>query len=64
ENIYGSDEHSSDGIEGQREHIIVGAKSTGREHQQTGGSRENVTVIATICAEGTALPPTVIFKGK
>ncbi|KAI5822183.1 CENP-B protein, partial [Schizophyllum commune Tattone D] len=51
-------------MEGQREHVVVGAKSTGRAHQQTGGSRENVTVIATICADGTALPPTVIFKGK
>ncbi|KAI5887752.1 CENP-B protein [Schizophyllum commune H4-8] len=51
-------------MEGQREYVIVGRKSKGRAHQQSGGSRENITVIITICADGTALPPTVIFEGK
>ncbi|KAI4519568.1 hypothetical protein K525DRAFT_205727, partial [Schizophyllum commune Loenen D] len=51
-------------MEGQREYVIVGRKSKGRAHQQSGGSRENITVIVTICTDGTALPPTVIFKGK
>jgi hypothetical protein len=28
------------------------------------GNRELVTVIETICADGTSLKPTAIFKGK
>ena len=26
--------------------------------------RQNITVLATICADGTALPPCIVFKGK
>src|SRR5712672_433413 len=34
------------------------------QHQQRSGERENITVIVTICADGTSLPPAVIFKGE
>ncbi|KAH9165070.1 hypothetical protein EDB89DRAFT_1858704, partial [Lactarius sanguifluus] len=27
-------------------------------------NRENITVLPTICADGTTLPPTVIYKGE
>ncbi|KAI0039390.1 hypothetical protein FA95DRAFT_1027873 [Auriscalpium vulgare] len=33
-------------------------------YQQRNGIRENITVIATICGDGTSLPPAVIFKGQ
>ena len=31
---------------------------------QRSRKRENVTVMVTICADGTSLPPAVIFKGE
>ena len=34
------------------------------QHEQTEGNRENVTAVVTICADGTTVTPTVIFKGK
>jgi hypothetical protein len=33
-------------------------------YQQRGGTRENITIIVTICADGTSTPPAVIFKGN
>jgi hypothetical protein len=45
--IFGSDE--------------VGVLARGSERER--GTRENTTVIVTICADGTSIPPTVIFKG-
>lgn len=38
---------------------------TGRKtlYQRNDGPRETITVIATIFADGTSLPPTIIFKG-
>jgi hypothetical protein len=43
---------------------VIGAKGKKVQYQQRKGTRENITVLATICANGTALPPAVIFKGK
>jgi len=34
------------------------------QHKQGGADRENVTAIVTICADGTTLRPTIIFKGQ
>lgn len=34
------------------------------QHIQRGGNRENVTVMITVCGDGSALVPTVLFKGK
>ena len=63
-NIYGSDEV---GIQtqggGEREHVF-GAHKKAAPYQQHGGTRENITVIVTICADGTSTPPAVIFKGN
>ncbi|KAF8220795.1 DDE-domain-containing protein, partial [Tricholoma matsutake] len=43
---------------------IIGPKGKKVQHQQRSGDRENTTVIVTICAYGTSLPPAVIFKGE
>lgn len=43
---------------------VTGAQGTKTQHQQGGANRENVTAIVTICADGTTLHPTVIFKAK
>jgi hypothetical protein len=63
ETTYGSDEIGCSGSTGQRERVM-GAKRSGPQYQQIGGDRENITVIVTICADGTSIAPTVIFKGK
>jgi len=40
------------------------AQKKGLHYQQVVGSQENTTVLVTICADGSALPPAVIFKEK
>ncbi|EIW86302.1 DDE-domain-containing protein [Coniophora puteana RWD-64-598 SS2] len=42
----------------------IGICGAGGVYQQQAGKRETITVIATICADGTLLPPAVIFKDK
>jgi hypothetical protein len=44
--------------------VITRAEYYGRRSMLQPGNREWVTVIESICAEGWALPPYVIFKGK
>ena len=53
----------SNTFSGEKEWVI-GARQAAMEHQQQDGNRENVTVLMTICVDGTALPPTAIFKGR
>ncbi|KAF9226953.1 hypothetical protein BS17DRAFT_635620, partial [Gyrodon lividus] len=36
----------------------------GLQYQQCTGSHKNMMVIVSICADGTAKPPTVILKGN
>ncbi|KAH8794362.1 hypothetical protein DL96DRAFT_1450733, partial [Flagelloscypha sp. PMI_526] len=43
---------------------VLGRKGTKRQHRIGSNCRENVTVIVTICADGTTLVPTIIFKGQ
>ncbi|KDQ08328.1 hypothetical protein BOTBODRAFT_118813, partial [Botryobasidium botryosum FD-172 SS1] len=43
---------------------VVGARGTKTQHRQGGGDHENVTALVTICADGTALRPMIIYKGK
>ncbi|KAJ3991507.1 hypothetical protein F5050DRAFT_1867635, partial [Lentinula boryana] len=57
------DEIGITGGSGTRERVIGGWRK-GPVYQQTGGGRENTTVIVTICADGTSISPAVIFKGK
>ena len=63
ENIYGMDESgfppSDQGV--QR---VVGRRGAKLQHKAGSANRENVTVLVTICADGTALKPTIVFKGQ
>lgn len=43
---------------------VMGAKRKGPMYQQRDGNRETITVLVTICADGSATPPAVIFKGS
>jgi hypothetical protein len=61
--VYAVDETGVTGQTGVKERVI-GQRKKGLHYQQTGSSRENTTVFVTICADGTALAPAVIFKGK
>ncbi|KIK53950.1 hypothetical protein GYMLUDRAFT_144184, partial [Collybiopsis luxurians FD-317 M1] len=63
ENTYATDEIGVTEESGTREQVI-GGKCKGPQYQQTGGSRENTTVIDTICADGSSTSPAVILKGK
>lgn len=47
--------------EGER---VIGSRKPGPQYQQRTGSKENVTIIVTICADGTTSSPAVIFKGN
>lgn len=42
---------------------VFGPVGASVQHQQRSGDRENITVLPTICADGTYLAPTTIFKG-
>ena len=63
EDLYGMDETrcppSDQGTE-----RVCGGRGTKTQHKQGGADCENVTVIVTICANGTTLHPTIIFKGQ
>lgn len=57
------DEIGVAGYSGQKERVM-GGKGKGPAYQQTGGGRQNTTVLVTICADGTAeVPPAVIMQG-
>lgn len=63
EDIYGMDESGFPPAD-QGKSKVVGARGTKTQHKQGGADRENVTAIVTICADGTSLRPTIIFKGQ
>ena len=51
---------------GEHEHVF-GPHTKAAPYQQRSGTWENITVIVTICADGTTTPPAVIghlFKGS
>ncbi|KAE9386129.1 hypothetical protein BT96DRAFT_960643 [Gymnopus androsaceus JB14] len=60
--FYGGDETGIQSGIGTTEYV-VGRKGKGVQHQQRDGNRENITVLPTICADGTNLVPAIIFKG-
>ncbi|GJE97395.1 DDE-domain-containing protein [Phanerochaete sordida] len=43
---------------------VVGRRGTKTQHKQGTASRENTTVLITICADGTVLKPLIIYKAK
>lgn len=62
--MYGFDESGFPFGTGQKVKVIA-RKGTKCQQVQRDGNRENVTVMVTICADGTDdVPPTIIFKGK
>jgi hypothetical protein len=62
-NTYGVDESGFNLGLTSKQKVIGGAGQKG-QHSRVEGTRENITVIETICADGTCLKPTVIFKAK
>jgi len=63
ENIYGMDESGFPPSD-QGTQRVIGRRGTKTQHAQGSGERENVTAIITICADGTVLKPSIIFKGQ
>lgn len=63
ENIYGSDE-TGFLLRKLTSNIVIGPVNQKIVYEVGPENRENVTVLCTICADGTSLPPLVIFKGK
>jgi hypothetical protein len=54
EATFGSDEIGVMARGSEREHVITSRKKKGPQYQQRAGTRENTTVIVTICADGTS----------
>ena len=61
--VYGADETGIQTGIGTTERVI-GPVGSNIQYQQRSGNQENITVLPTICADGTSIPPTVIFKGE
>lgn len=62
-NIYGMDESGFPPSDQGRTRV-VGRRGSKMQHKAGSANRENVTALVTICADGTALRPTIIFKGR
>lgn len=63
EDIYGMDESGIPPLD-QGTQRVLGSKGTKMQHKQGSANRENVTVLVTVCADGTTVKPCVVFKGK
>ncbi|KIO25458.1 hypothetical protein M407DRAFT_8361 [Tulasnella calospora MUT 4182] len=63
ENWYGADETGVMLGQAQKT-LVIGPAGQKVQHKQQDAEREIVTVMETVCADGTYLPCTVIFKGK
>ena len=63
-NIYGTDEVGIQAQGGGEREYVFGARKKAAPYQQRAGTRDNITVIVTICANGTSTPPAAIFKGN
>jgi hypothetical protein len=61
--VYGADETGIQSGIGITERVI-GPAGGNIQHQQQSGNQENITVLPTICADGTTLAPIVIYKGE
>ncbi len=62
ENWYGADE-SGIALGVAETAAVIGAAGQKQQHKQHDGDREIVTVLETVCADGTVLRPVVVFKG-
>ncbi|KIK36842.1 hypothetical protein CY34DRAFT_26219 [Suillus luteus UH-Slu-Lm8-n1] len=62
--IWGVDETGIQAGGGSSQERALGSAGTQVQYQQRNGNRENITVLVTICADGSTIAPAVIFKGK
>lgn len=44
--------------------VVVGRKGKKNQYRVGTANKENVTVLVTICADGSCLPPSIIYKGN
>ncbi|KAG9041977.1 hypothetical protein FS837_011507 [Tulasnella sp. UAMH 9824] len=63
ENDYGMDE-SNIMVGFSRKQRVVRWRGAKQQHSRRDGSRESYTVVKTICADGTVLKPSIIYKAK
>jgi hypothetical protein len=64
QDIYGFDESGFlFGGDGQHLHVVTHPNAS-IQHIQRGGNHENMTVMVTVCGDGSALVPAILFKGK
>lgn len=63
ENWYATDE-TGIALGQAKKTLVIGPARQKVQHKQQDAEREIVTVMETICADGTHIPPTIIFKGK
>lgn len=63
EDMYGMDETHMPPEFAQMRRVIAG-RGKNLQYEQGGSSRETITVLITICADGSTLRPNVIFKAK
>jgi hypothetical protein len=62
--LYGCDETGFQIGMVHRQYVIGGAGKKQQYKQKESDSRETITAVVTICADGTSISPLVIFKGK
>lgn len=63
QDMYGMDESGFPPSD-QGTQRVVGRRGTKTQHKQGTANRENVTVLVTVCADGTMVKPCIIFKGQ
>ena len=63
-NIYGSNEVGIQAQGGGEREYIFSTHKKAAPYQQCAGTQDDITVIVTICADGTTTPPAAIFKGN
>ena len=61
EDMYGMDETHMPPEFAQMRRVVAG-KGKSTQYEQGGSTRETITVLATICADGSTLQPNIIFK--
>ncbi|CAA7258476.1 unnamed protein product [Cyclocybe aegerita] len=64
ENTYTLDEAGFQANGDEGEERVIGGAGKNVQYQQQAGMRETTTVIVNICADGTAIPPAILFSGK